>query len=125
MTPRAPEEIHEVLQVAFNARDIDALVDLYDEDATLIVPPEAERAHGRDEIRVALERTLALEPDTRFEVLGKLQGDGLALTHGRWTIAGTDEDGAPVEMSGRGTMVSRRQPDGSWRIALDNPMSPE
>jgi ketosteroid isomerase-like protein len=27
-------------------------------------------------------------------------------------------------VTGRGTMVSRRQPDGTWRIVLDNPMSP-
>ena len=26
-------------------------------------------------------------------------------------------------MSGYGTIVSRRQPDGSWLIALDNPLS--
>ena len=38
----------------------------------------------------------------------------------RWSIVGTD-GGERVEMSGRGTIVSRRQPDGSWRIVLDNP----
>jgi ketosteroid isomerase-like protein len=33
------------------------------------------------------------------------------------------EEDAAVEMSGRGTIVSRRRPDGSWRIALENSMS--
>jgi hypothetical protein len=28
-------------------------------------------------------------------------------------------------MSGRGAIVSRWQPDGSWRIVLDNPLSPD
>ena len=38
-------------------------------------------------------------------------------------MTATDGD-APVEISGRGTIVSRRQPDGSWLIVLDNPVSP-
>ena len=49
-----------------------------------------------------------------IEVVGKLESDGLALTHARWRVG---------EMSGYGTIVSRRQPDGSWLIALDNPLS--
>ncbi|MGH2742051.1 MAG: YybH family protein [Thermoleophilaceae bacterium] len=125
MTARAPEEIHALLEAAFKARDLDAYVDLYDEDATLILPPEGARVSGRDAIRVAVEPTFALEPDFRSEVVEKVEGAGLALTHARWTLGGTGEGGAPIEMSGRGTLVSRRQPDGSWRIALDNPMSPE
>jgi ketosteroid isomerase-like protein len=48
----------------------------------------------------------------------------MALTHARWTVTGSD-GGRPIEMSGRGTIVSRRQPDGSWRIVLENSMSPE
>jgi uncharacterized protein (TIGR02246 family) len=124
MTARAPEELHALVEAALNARDIDAYVDLYQEDAALIVPPDGGQATGKDEIRAAVDRTLALEPQARLEVVGKLETAGLALTHGRWTLAGTGEDG-PFEMSGRGTMVSRRQPDGTWRIVLDNPMSPE
>jgi len=44
-----------------------------------------------------------------MEVLEKLEADGLALTHGRWTVSITGQDG-PIEMSGHGTMVSRCQP---------------
>ena len=52
----------------------------------------------------------------------KLEADGLALTHARWNVVG-DRRRRAVS-GGRGTIVSRRQPDGSWRIVLDNPMSP-
>jgi ketosteroid isomerase-like protein len=40
-------------------------------------------------------------------------------------VVGIDRDGKPVEMGGGGTLVSRRQPDGTWRIVLDDPLSPE
>lgn len=124
MIAKAPEELHALVEAAFNARDADLLVDLYDEAATLIVPPEGPRASGKDEIREAIVATMAMRPRARIEVLDKLETDGLALTHGRWTLAGTGADGSAVEMSGRGTMVSRRSGrDGSWKIVLDDPMS--
>ena len=90
----------------------------------MIAPPEGRRVTGRDAIRSAAAPTFALAPSASIEVVEKLQTDGLALTHARWSIVGSD-GGERVEMSGRGTIVSRRQPDGSWRIVLDNPMSPE
>ena len=113
-----------MIAAAFNAGDLEAFAQLYDEDATLIVPPDGRRVSGREAIRAALEPTFALRPSFRSEVVEKLQADGLALTHAHWSAVGTD-GGERVEMAGRGTIVSRRQPDGSWRIVLDNPMSPD
>ena len=90
----------------------------------MIVPPEGRCVSGRDAIRAAVEPTFALEPRAEIDVVEKLQADGLALTHARWSVVGA-EGGERVEMAGRGTIVSRRQPDGSWRVVLNNPMSPE
>ena len=77
---------------------------------------------GRDEIRAATEPIFALDPSVQIDVVGKVESDGLALTHARWSMSATEGD-QPVEMSGRGTIVSRRQADGSWRIVLENSMS--
>jgi uncharacterized protein (TIGR02246 family) len=124
MSARSPEETHALIEAAFNAGDIDALSQLYEEGAALIAPPEGRRVTGREAIRAAVEPTFEIAPRASIEVVEKLETDGLALTHARWSIVGTD-GGERVEMSGRGTIVSRRQPDGSWQIVLDNPMSPE
>jgi uncharacterized protein (TIGR02246 family) len=122
MPARTPEEIQALIAAAFNAGDIDAFLQLHEEDATVVVPPDGDRVSGREAIRAAVQPTFALRPTIRNEVVDKLQSDGLALIHARWNLAGTD-DGQLVEMSGRATVVSRRQPDGSWRIVLENPMS--
>jgi ketosteroid isomerase-like protein len=29
-----------------------------------------------------------------------------------------------MDLSGRATVVSRQRPDGTWRIVIDNPLSP-
>ena len=53
-----------------------------------------------------------------------IQSDGLALTLANRTRVGTDPNGSRVELTGRGSIVSRREPDGSWPIVLDIPVRP-
>jgi ketosteroid isomerase-like protein len=45
----------------------------------------------------------------------KLENDGLALTHVRWRLVGTDPDGESVEMTGEGTAVSLAT--AGWKLA--------
>src|SRR5262245_5026406 len=125
MPAHTPEETHALLEAAFNAGDIDAFARVYEANAQLILPPDGDRVTGREAIRDAARATFALEPTARIEVAQKLESDGLALTQARWSLVGTDPDGGNVELAGRGTIVSRRQPDGSWLIVLDNPIAPE
>ena len=54
-------------------------------------------------------------PHRRDRLVDKLQSGDLALTFARVEVFGAVT---------RGTVVSRRQADGSWRILLDHPMSP-
>jgi ketosteroid isomerase-like protein len=60
----------------------------------------------------------------RIDLVATLRTGDLAMTHAEWVLTGTDEDGAEVVMSGRGTVVSRRQPDGTWRVVFDDPVNP-
>ena len=123
MAARTPTAIHALLADAFNRGDLDAFVAAFEPGATMIAPPHGESAVGHDKIRRAVEPIFALAPQMEIEVVGVVQGDGLAMTHARWHLVGVGDDG-PVELDGRGTIVSRRQPDGTWRIVLDNPLSP-
>lgn len=122
MPAQNPEQLHALVAAAITDGDGDAFTALHEPTATIVVPPDGRRVTGGDAIRGAIEPVLALRPVLRIEVVDKIQADGLALTHGRWTLAGS-EDGELIEISRLGTMVSRRQPDGSWRIVLDNPLS--
>ena len=72
-------------------------------DATL-VPQPGQAVTGTAAIREALAGTA-----------------DLALLYSSWVLRGTGPDGTPVEMTGRGTEVARRQADGTWRLAPDNP----
>ena len=119
---RTAEEVHAVLRDAFNCGDIHALVAIYENDATLLVPAGGRSAHGHDEIRAMMAPVLAARPRMSGTVDKTLVGDGWALTHTRWEITG--DGGNDTTLTGRGTVVSRRRLDGTWRIVLDDPLSP-
>ena len=123
MPAHSPEEIHALLAAAVNAGDADAFADLHEDDATVVVPPDGRQVSGRDAIRAATQPLLARRPRAEIEVVGKLQAGDIALTHARVRVASATDAG--VAFTGRGTIVSRRRPDGTWRIVLDNPLSPE
>ena len=74
--------------------DGDALARLYEDDATLIVPPDGARVSGRDAIRTTVEPKLALASSFRSEVVELLEAGDLALTETRWSLG--------TELSGRG-----------------------
>lgn len=124
MAAGSPEGVHAALEDAFNNGDLEAFVAVFDENATAIAPTDGQPVHGREAIRSATAPIFALKPRAKIEVTGKVQGDDLALTHAHWQLRGTDPEGNPVEQQGRGTIVSRRQPDGSWLIVLENPLTP-
>ena len=51
-------------------------------------------AHSPEETHALLaQATFALQPRAQIDVIEKLQSDGLALTHARWSIVGTDGEG--------------------------------
>ena len=62
MPAHSPEEIHALVAAAFNAGDLDAFLELHEEDAAAIVPPDGRRVSGRDAIRAAVQPIFALRP---------------------------------------------------------------
>ena len=125
MPGNTPEELHRVLAEAFDSGDVDTLVALYEPGAALIVQPGEEPVNGTEAIREAYNGVLSwFAEKPKFELrFGKAfqAGDDLALVISRWTLTGSRQDGSPLEMTGQTSDVVRRQADGSWRLAIDNP----
>ena len=105
---------------AINQGDLPASVALYEPNAVLVVRP-GQVARGAAEIRDALAGFVALNATLRSETQRVLEAHNVALYLGRWSLRGTDPRGLEVLLSGESTDVLRRQPDGRWLIALDNP----
>jgi len=122
MPARQPTDLHSLFADAFNRFDEDALIALYEPDATLI-PEPGSTVRGHEAIREALGNFLALRGTIKLDTIRVYESGDLALLHGHWTLNGHGPDGNPLQMEGRSSEVVRRQADGSWLYTLDNPFT--
>lgn len=120
MTARQPEDVLRLFSEAFAARDLEGLVGLYEPEAVL-VPQPGVVATGHQAIREALGGLLAIKGPLRTEIRSTFRTGDLALVISEWSLVGTAPDGSAVELGGKASDVLRRQPDGTWRVAIDNP----
>ncbi len=111
-----PSDIHRLFESFLNAGDLDALVELYESDATL-VPQPGQVVSSLEDIRTALRELLAMGMTMRVTTREVLVSGDLALTSNHWI--GTGGQGQTIE--GTTAEVLRRQADGRWLMAIDHP----
>jgi len=106
---RRPEDLSDLFIERANAGDVEGLVALYEPEAVLAFPP-GQVSVGRDEIRAAYAELMKGRP------VFTSGGQRPALRNGDLAITST-------RLPGGGTTVevARRQPDGTWLWAIDQP----
>ena len=119
MAATSPEQIHRHFEEAFNASDLDTLLDLYEPDAAL-VPQPGVVVRGLDEIGPALRGFLDLGGNITLDTKLVVTVGDLSYLCNRWSLTGTNPDGTPLEMGAVTAEVARRQSDGTWRYVIDN-----
>ncbi len=111
-------QLIEAADRAITAEDFDALMDFYDDDATLVVKPGVE-AKGKTQIRKAFE-AIAAHFGNRLKVrqglMQVVEGGGTALVIME-TILETPEADAPIVR--RATYVFRKEGE-NWLCVVDN-----
>ncbi len=120
MSAHSPEELDQLFEETLNAGDLDALVALYEPQAVFVSEP-GQTVTGTAAIREVLSAFVAMKPKIIMEVHTVGQLDDIALTSAKWEMAGTGPDGQSIEMRGHSTEVCRRQADGTWLFAIDDP----
>ena len=105
----------------FNAGDLDGLVgELYEDDAVFI-PPDSGPVSGKAAIAEVLKGFLALGGTLSIVATTTMSNGDAALTHSRWRL--DIPGGEPMEHTS--AELVRRQPDGTWKYAVDNPWGGE
>jgi uncharacterized protein (TIGR02246 family) len=120
MRAETPEQVIELFAERLNEGDSEGALSLYEQDASFAVRP-GEVVQGTDAIREALSTFTAIKPKLSGTIEKSLTAGDVALIVNRWQLEGEQPDGAPVRMAGVSADVMRRDADGSWRIAIDDP----
>jgi uncharacterized protein (TIGR02246 family) len=120
MTAHTPEELDSLWAQAFNDGNADGVLSLYEPGAAFVLPT-GEAVLGVEAIRETLDGYLAMKPRIDLRTKKVLRADDVALVYSSWTLSATAEDGSALDMAGDATVVSRQHPDGTWRIAIDDP----
>lgn len=110
---------------AARAKNADTFVSFYADDAALMLEA-APDVSGKTAIRAAIagmmqDRNFALG-FTTTDVVVAGSGD-LAYETGRYALTMSDANGAPATQSGGYVVVWRKQPDDTWKVAVDAPIS--
>ena len=120
-----PNPVDTVTQLvkAVNQGNLEAAVACYETDAILIVQP-GQVATGKKAIREAFAGFITMKVMITTETHKIIQTGDIVLFTSKWTATSTAPDGTPVKMGGMSSDVLRRQTDGRWLIAIDNPFGP-
>ena len=120
MAGTTPIKTVEELFSTVNAGDIEGTLALYEKDGVFVAEPGV-IARGPEQIKAAYEGFAALKPTMTAKSNNTIEGGDIAINYCAWTLTGVDPEGNSVVMEGLSTDVLRRQTDGTWLIAIDNP----
>ncbi len=120
MNASRPEDLGRLFAEALNRGDLDALVALYEPGASL-TPTPGRTVTGTEAIRASLAAFLAMKPTITLSSRLVAHAGDLALVTGQWSLSMTGPDGKAATVQGRPAEVARRQPDGRWLYAIDEP----
>jgi uncharacterized protein (TIGR02246 family) len=113
-------DVHPIYMKAFNAGDVEAAVACYEPDGCF-VSASGRIARGATELREVYRVTFVNRPTFQVDVRKVLPaGNDLALIIGEWTSRAQTSNGETKVWSGTYTDIVRKQPDGTWKLVLDN-----
>ena len=118
---RTPGQLVAAFDRAFNAGDVDGLVELFAANATMRMT-DGTVVSGRDALRRSFQALLSTRPRITNRMRAAYASDDLALALAEWTVAATMHDGSAVSNSGVATQVLERGADRAWRLRISNPL---
>lgn len=118
--PTRAEDAHATLAAAFNAGDVNTVMNMYDVNG-IIVPEPGKPVSGREQFEEAIKAILSIKGTMEIKTVYCLQTGSVAVGRSEWSIT----DGDEVKVSAKGIEVMTEQPDGTWKILIDHAFGAE
>ena len=120
MSNLTPEEVLHSVTECINSGNLDSLMMLYESDACFAFQP-GQFIKGREGVLQSVQGFVDMRGKLESKVKRVLRAADLALVISEWSFRGTGPDGNLVNLASTATDVLRQQPDGTWRVIIDNP----
>jgi uncharacterized protein (TIGR02246 family) len=114
-----PDEAPRVCQDAFNAGDLDGLVNLFEPESVVVLGPN-QVITGSDRIREVFAGFLEVGWRWEIKLVSHHRVGDIALNTVEHTLRKTSSGGATDTLRLRAAVVFCQQEDGSWRFLIDN-----
>jgi len=122
MQANTAKQVHELFVERFNAQNADGIIELYEPNAVILPPDAPEPVTGHIAIRKVIDVFLSLKGKMENTIVRVIEQQDIAILYSRWTVSGTETDGTSITVGGTTSDVVRRQSDGCWLFAIDNPL---
>lgn len=109
-----------VMTNALQRGDVTAILDTYEPTAVVVGEP-GKPATGDAALRAMFAGFIALKPEFTYSGHDVVVAGDVALHLAPWQMTGTAPDGTKVHQRGLSVAVLRRQADGRWLMAIDQP----
>lgn len=115
-----PEDLLNSQVEEFNKGNTNFLMTLYEKDVCF-ASKAGQVVKDLESIRRTLQDFIGKGAKLEARVKRVLQAGNLALLITEWSLNGTEPDGRIFNLTGRGTVVLRRQSDDTWLMVIENP----
>jgi ketosteroid isomerase-like protein len=115
-----PEDLLNSQVEEFNKGNTNFLMTLYEKDMCFASKP-GQVVKDLESIRRSLQDLIGKGAKLEARVKRVLQAGNLALLITEWSLNRTEPDGRIFNLTGRGTVVLRRQSDDTWLMVIENP----
>ncbi|MEM5446099.1 YybH family protein [Paraburkholderia guartelaensis] len=123
MIASSPQQAIELLDRAFNERDVDTVMGFYEDRAVVAAEP-GRTVRGCAQLRSFFERAMKSGASATQLKTHVFEADGVALFLSRWTLDYRESNGTVPKRELVATTVFREQPGGGWKVLIDNPLGP-
>ncbi len=123
MIAGSPEQAVELLDRAFQEKDVETVLSFYEEAAVVVIEP-GKTLRGSVNLRTFFEQVMRSGASATQLKTWTIEADGIALFISRWVLSSAAPGGKSSHRTFVATTVFRKQPDGGWKILIDNPTGP-
>jgi len=118
--PTRPEDAHATLAEAFNTGNVDTVMSMYDVTG-IFVPEPGTSVSGKEKFEESIKAILSIKGKMQIKTVYCLRTGDIALGRSEWSIV----DGNEVKISAKGIEVMKQQPNGTWKIVIDQAFGAE